>query len=75
MMNPEGIEAYEQFCFPRGGRPRHKPERRPLTDQQEKVFNLASVGWKPSQIAERMKIPVASVYDAIAKIRHWGYNL
>lgn len=75
-MKPEAAEAFQKFCFPRDSDDDQPViERRPLTEQQNKVFNLASVGWNPSQISERMKIPIASVYDAIAKIKHWGYPL
>jgi DNA-binding NarL/FixJ family response regulator len=69
-----GHEAFQQFCYPSETEIK-TPDRRPLTEQQQKVYNLVTVGWNASQIAERIKCPVASVYDAIAKIRHWGYNI
>lgn len=67
--------AWEEFLYPRGKDAPEPPRRalKPLTEQQEGVYNLAAVGWKPKQIANRMDMPLASVYDAIAKIKHWGY--
>ena len=68
------IEAWNKFLFPRGkGHEPPKRQLKPLTEQQEGVYNLVTVGWRPKQIANRMGLPLASVYDAIAKIKHWGY--
>jgi DNA-binding NarL/FixJ family response regulator len=68
------IEAWDRFLYPREREDASpKRELKPLTEQQEGVYNLVTVGWKPKQIAKRMDLPLASVYDAIAKIKHWGY--
>jgi len=68
-------EYYHQFCF-RGARLRHTDlGRRPLTEQQNKIYNMARIGWEPAQIANRLSIPVASVYDGLHKIEFNGWKI
>ena len=69
------MDAFQQFCFQGSTLTAKQIGRRPLTDQQKKVFNLARVGWQPMQIANRTGLPVASVYDALHKIRHNGWEI
>ena len=66
-------EAYHSFCF-KGALSHEGLGRRPLTEQQMKVYNLARVGWKPANIAERVDVPLASVYDALHSIQHKGWT-
>jgi hypothetical protein len=65
--------AYQKFCF--AGADHQAVGRRPLTEQQQTVYNLARVGWEPSSIAGRTGLPVASVYDALHKISFNGWKL
>ena len=68
------IDPYQLFCFP-NATVRHKGlGRRPLTEQQQKVYNLARVGWKRGQIAKRIMIANSRVHDALYKIRDRGWT-
>ena len=73
-MTTETISAYHHFCF-KGAKPHPGNGRRPLTEQQEKIYNLARVGWNASQIAARIKIPMASVHDGIYKCSERGWKI
>lgn len=66
-------KAYQQFCF--AGANHDAVGRRPLTNQQEKIYNLARVGWEPQSIAGRTGLPIASVYDALHKIEFNGWHI
>ena len=65
-------DAYNIFCHK--GR-KKEPDLRSLSAQQQKIYNLAAVGWDKNQIAGRLDISVNSVNDALRKIRHWGYDV
>jgi len=49
--------------------------RLPLTETQEKIFNLARIGWTPSQIAGRMGTSAPSIHDAMYKIKDRGWTI
>lgn len=72
-MKPD--EAMQQFLYPNTKHAADKLRRRPLTDRQKKVYNLAKVGWDPKQIAARMRLAESTIRDALAKIRHNGYRI
>lgn len=65
--------AYSKFCF--AGANHEAVGRRPLTEQQQKVYNLARVGWDPASICGRTGLPIASVYDALHKISFNGWKI
>lgn len=72
-MSPTIDEAsFLLFCYP-GAAMDSGRGRRPLTEQQEKIYNLASVGWKPAEIARRMGKSEPVIRDALAKIKHNGW--
>lgn len=48
--------------------------RRPLTEQQQKVFNLLKVGWRPPEISKRTRISESTVRDMMVKIKFNGYS-
>ena len=66
--------AYHNFCF-KGANPHPGEGRRPLTEQQEKIYNLARVGWNPSQIANRLNITTAAAYDGLHKVKNNGWDI
>ena len=68
------MSSMDDFLYPKRKKS-PDPGRRPLTDQQQKVYNLARNGWKPKQIANRTGLPLASVYDALHKIKHNGWEI
>ena len=65
--------AFFIFCFPDANH--SKAQKRPLTAQQEKIYNLASNGWKAKQIAKRLDMPLAGVYDSMSKMKHNGWDI
>ncbi|MDH3376150.1 MAG: hypothetical protein OEQ39_04170 [Gammaproteobacteria bacterium] len=65
--------AYAKFCF--AGASHEAVGRRPLTEQQQKIYNLARVGWDAASIAGRTGLPVASVYDGLHKIEFNGWKI
>lgn len=65
--------AHNKFCF--AGANHDAVGRRPLTGQQEKIYNLARVGWDASSIAGRTGLPLASVYDGLHKIEFNGWKI
>ena len=69
------INAHQRFCFPKS-KISHDGllGRRPITEQQKKIYNLDQVGWKPMQIAKRLKLPLVSVYDGLHKLRNNGWK-
>lgn len=71
-MTPQEVSAFNLFCYGKDITINLLP---PLTERQQKVYNLASVGWDASNISQRLRIPVNSVYDAICKFKHKGYTL
>ena len=67
--------AFRKFCYPNAKHGENNLQRRPLSPQQESIYNLCRVGWNPKQIAERIDMHESSVRDAICKIRHNGYPI
>ena len=63
--------AYQQFCYQ--GVSHQNVAKRDLTARQLKIYNLASVGWRESQIAQRLGITVANVNDGLKKIKFNGW--
>ena len=66
-------DAFALFCF--NGISHKALGRRPLTEQQQKIYNLARVGWNANQIVGRLGITLASVRDGMQKIKHNGYKI
>jgi len=70
-------EPFMRFCFPRadGVQADTGWGRRPLSDRQQKVYNLAKEGWTPRAISRRMGISMPAVHDALVKIKTNGWRL
>lgn len=66
--------AQRIFCFTKEAK-HDAVGKRPLTDQQQTIYNLARVGWDASSIAGRTGLPIASVYDGLHKIEFNGWKL
>ena len=66
-------EAFAKFCF--HGVSHKGLGRRPLSPQQEKIYNLARVGWGVKSISKRLGITLASAYDGLHKIKWAGWDI
>ena len=75
-MNQEEVineKAFAKFCFL--GVSHKGLGRRPLSPQQESIYNLARVGWGVKSISKRLGITLASVYDGLHKIKWAGWDI
>ena len=64
-------EMYQIFCFGKYTHPRHKP----LTEQQNKIFNMKRAKYPTSTIADRLGITEQAVMVAVTEIKAKGWQI
>ena len=64
-------EWYQRFCLGRYDEPVH----RPLTKDQQSIYNLARAGFGNKSIAKRMSITAKAVTSQLKEIEYKGWEL